>query len=108
MDWANEPSTYASDFSRTEAYAGSGGGGGGGGGGADEIADRTANIAAHLKKIYRKSILPVEKKYRYDYFYDSPLLTDVEFDCKLNARKRQWTSSLADSLISNTLCESLS
>jgi N-terminal EH-domain containing protein len=86
VDWATEGSTYTSDFSRTEAATSSGSGGGGG---ADEIADRTANIAAHLKRIYRKSVLPVEKKYRYDFFYDSPFLTDVEFDCKLNEKERK-------------------
>ena len=46
----------------------------------DDTADRTAVVAARLKQIYRKAVLPVEKRYRYDYFYDSPLLTDVEFD----------------------------
>lgn len=46
----------------------------------DEIADRTSVITARLKSIYRKSVLPVEKRYKYDYFYESPLLTDVEFD----------------------------
>ena len=54
-----------------------GGEGGGNGGGLD---DRTALISAKLKQIYTKSILPVEKKYRYDYFFESPLLSDVEFD----------------------------
>lgn len=44
--------------------------------------DRTANVAAKLKQIYRKSVLPVEKRYQYDYFYESPLLTDIEFDAK--------------------------
>jgi EH domain-containing protein 1 len=44
--------------------------------------DRSAAIAARLKQIYQKSILPVEKKYRYDYFFESPLLSDVEFDGK--------------------------
>lgn len=53
---------------------------GGGGGATDEIADRTSVITGRLKSIYRKSVLPVEKKYRYDYFYESPLLSDVEFD----------------------------
>lgn len=47
---------------------------------ADEIADRTSVITARLKAIYRKTVLPVEKRYRYDYFYESPLLTDIEFD----------------------------
>ena len=42
--------------------------------------DRTLMIADRLKKLYKKSVLPVEKKYRYDYFYDSPLLSDIEFD----------------------------
>jgi hypothetical protein len=47
----------------------------------DESAvDRTQKVAARLKEIYRKSILPVEKRYRYDYFFESPLLSDVEFD----------------------------
>ncbi|CAB9522341.1 EH domain-containing protein [Seminavis robusta] len=83
-DWATEPTTYNSDFTTYPSGGGGGGGGVGGAGsdGADDIANRTANIAAHLKKLYRKSVLPVEKKYRYDYFYDSPLLTDVEFDSK--------------------------
>lgn len=66
-DWDTDPSTK---------------GAGAGGGGTDDIANRTANIAAHLKKIYRKSVLPVEKRYKYDYFYESPLLTDIEFDGK--------------------------
>ena len=46
----------------------------------DEIADRTSVITGRLKTIYRKTVLPVEKKYSYDYFYESPLLTDIEFD----------------------------
>jgi EH domain-containing protein 1 len=46
----------------------------------DAADDRTAMIASRLKQLYTKSILPVEKKYRYDYFFDSPLLSDVEFD----------------------------
>lgn len=51
-----------------------------GGGASDETADRTAMIAGRLKEIYKKSVYPVEKKYQYDYFYESPLMTDVEFD----------------------------
>jgi len=47
---------------------------------ADDLASRTANIAAALKKIYRKSVLPVEQRYQYDYFYESPFLTDIEFE----------------------------
>lgn len=46
----------------------------------DETTDRTAVVSAQLKRIYKKAVLPVEKRYKYDYFYDSPLLTDVEFD----------------------------
>lgn len=46
--------------------------------------DRSAVISARLKQIYTKSILPVEKKYRYDYFFESPLLSDVEFDGTLS------------------------
>ena len=80
-DWANEASTFNSTFSRTDVGSG---GGGAGGGSTDDLANRTANISAHLKKIYRKSVLPVEKRYKYDYFYESPLLTDIEFDGKFS------------------------
>jgi hypothetical protein len=48
----------------------------------DEVADRTNVITAKLKTIYRKSVLPVEQRYKYDYFYESPFLSDVEFDGK--------------------------
>ena len=53
---------------------------------ADTVEDRTHVIAEKLKAIYKKSILPVEKKYRYDYFFESPLLSDVEFDCTCGCR----------------------
>ena len=46
----------------------------------DEVADRTAVIAGRLKDIYAKSVHPVEKRYQYDYFFESPFMTDVEFD----------------------------
>lgn len=46
----------------------------------DEISDRTNVITARLKTIYRKVVLPVEQRYQYDYFYESPFLSDVEFD----------------------------
>ena len=46
----------------------------------DEVSDRTAVITGRLKQIYRKTVLPVEKRYKYDYFYESPYLSDVEFD----------------------------
>ncbi|KAL3912192.1 MAG: hypothetical protein SGILL_006982 [Bacillariaceae sp.] len=48
----------------------------------DEITDRTNVITGKLKTIYRKHVYPVEKRYKYDYFYESPYLTDVEFDAK--------------------------
>ena len=53
----------------------------------DEIADRTSVITGRLKTIYRKTVLPVEKKYSYDYFYESPLLTDIEFD---GTKSKSW------------------
>jgi hypothetical protein len=46
----------------------------------DEVADRTALIADKLKTLYTKSVYPVEKRYQYDYFFESPFMTDVEFD----------------------------
>jgi hypothetical protein len=49
-------------------------------GGTDEVADRTSVITGQLKKIYRKTVLPVEKRFKYDYFYESPFLSDSEFD----------------------------
>ena len=45
-----------------------------------ETAHRTAKVAARLKELYKKHVLPVEKRYQYDYFFESPLLSDVEFD----------------------------
>ena len=42
--------------------------------------DRAGLVAARLKQIYKKSVLPCEQRYRYEYFYESPLLSDVEFD----------------------------
>eukprot|EP00567_Pseudictyota_dubia_P012335 CAMPEP_0197441728 /NCGR_PEP_ID=MMETSP1175-20131217/7931_1 /TAXON_ID=1003142 /ORGANISM="Triceratium dubium, Strain CCMP147" /LENGTH=581 /DNA_ID=CAMNT_0042972057 /DNA_START=124 /DNA_END=1869 /DNA_ORIENTATION=- len=52
------------------------------GGHRDDVADRTAMVSARLKQIYKKSVYPVEKRHRYDFFYESPFLTDVEFDSK--------------------------
>jgi len=48
----------------------------------DSLANKSSNVAARLKNIYKKSILPVEKRFQYDYFFDSPFLTDIEFDSK--------------------------
>ena len=50
----------------------------------DEVADRTSIITGRLKTIYRKTVLPVEKRFQYDYFYESPFMTDVEFDGTYN------------------------
>jgi len=50
------------------------------GGGVDETDNRTSIITGRLKTIYRKTVLPVEKRFKYDYFYESPFLSDVEFD----------------------------
>ncbi len=44
--------------------------------------NRTEMVQSRLKQIYKKAVLPVEKRFRYDYFYESPFLSDVEFDCK--------------------------
>jgi hypothetical protein len=71
-DWAVDSGNHAVSASAAAAAAGAPV--------TDEIADRTSVITGRLKSIYRKTVLPVEKKYRYDYFYESPLLTDVEFD----------------------------
>jgi hypothetical protein len=49
---------------------------------ADVVEDKNALIYARLKQIYRAAVLPVEKRYRYDYFYESPFMSDVEFDGK--------------------------
>lgn len=50
--------------------------------GTNEVSDRTAQVAARLKQIYKKYVFPVEKKYQYDFFFESPFLSDVEFDGK--------------------------
>lgn len=44
--------------------------------------DRTAKVCARLRELYQSSVLPCEKRYKYDYFFDSPFLSDVEFDAK--------------------------
>lgn len=50
--------------------------------GTDEAITKTNRVSSQLKAIYTENILPAEKRYRYDYFYESPFLTDVEFDAK--------------------------
>lgn len=69
-DWAFDTGSPAVKASEAAAGGGSG------------IADRTSIITGRLKTIYRKSMLPVEKRFKYDYFYESPFLSDVEFDSK--------------------------
>ena len=44
--------------------------------------EKTHKVSAKLKSIYKDNILPAEKRYQYDFFYESPFLTDVEFDAK--------------------------
>jgi len=77
-DWAADAAAYGTQPTPTTSTMN--GSGAAGGGAVDEIANRTAHVSAQLKKLYRKSVLPVEKRYKYDYFYESPLLSDVEFD----------------------------
>jgi hypothetical protein len=55
-------------------------------------------VAARLKQIYKKSVLPCEQRYRYEYFYESPLLSDVEFDGAF-IRERNVTVGRGTSLI---------
>jgi len=47
-----------------------------------EAINKTSLVSEKLKAIYKDNILPSEKRYQYDFFYDSPFLTDVEFDAK--------------------------
>ncbi|KAL7538387.1 hypothetical protein ACHAXR_011165 [Thalassiosira sp. AJA248-18] len=51
-------------------------------GSTDVAIDKTNRVNTKLKAIYKDNILPAEKRYRYDFFYESPYLTDVEFDAK--------------------------
>eukprot|EP00580_Thalassiosira_gravida_P018993 CAMPEP_0201669894 /NCGR_PEP_ID=MMETSP0494-20130426/25125_1 /ASSEMBLY_ACC=CAM_ASM_000839 /TAXON_ID=420259 /ORGANISM="Thalassiosira gravida, Strain GMp14c1" /LENGTH=548 /DNA_ID=CAMNT_0048150777 /DNA_START=226 /DNA_END=1872 /DNA_ORIENTATION=+ len=51
-------------------------------GNADDAINKTSIVSTKLKAIYKDNILPAEKRYRYDFFYESPHLTDVEFDAK--------------------------
>lgn len=48
----------------------------------NETSDRSSRVQSRLKQIYSKTVLPVEKRFQYDFFYESPFLTDVEFDSK--------------------------
>ena len=48
----------------------------------DDVINKTNKVSTKLKAMYKDNILPAEKRYRYDFFYESPHLTDVEFDAK--------------------------
>ena len=43
----------------------------------DENAERSSAVQTRLKNIYKRTVLPVEKRFQYDYFYESPFLSDV-------------------------------
>jgi len=73
-DWAAEASAYSGGTPHLQNTST--------GGAAGDTSDRTAIVAAKLKQIYSKAVLPVEKRFQYDYFYESPFLSDVEFDSK--------------------------
>jgi len=73
-DWAQEASNYSGGGASQTTSSKKGA--------AANSAERTSLVAARLKQIYRKAVLPVEKRFKYDYFYESPFLTDVEFDSK--------------------------
>jgi len=72
-DWAKEASTYqGGEMASGSSTIKTG----------DETADRSMKVQTRLKSIYRNTVLPVEQRFRYDYFYESPFLSDSEFDCK--------------------------
>jgi len=73
-DWATEASAFSGGTSTLGSPNSSGAAG--------DTADRTSVVAERLKQIYKKSVLPVEKRFQYDYFYESPFLVDTEFDSK--------------------------
>jgi GTPase SAR1 family protein len=70
-DWAKEASSYAGGGMAAGSNISS-----------SDTAERSTKVQARLKQIYKKAVLPVEKRFRYDYFYESPFLTDTEFDSK--------------------------
>ncbi len=72
-DWAAEASNYTGGNASTTNVATK----------PNDSTNRTEIVQSRLKQIYKKCVLPVEKRFRYDYFYESPFLSDVEFDCKL-------------------------
>ena len=77
-DWAQEANSYRPGTAAASTAGGSGG---------NEMGDRSTLVQTELKKIYKKAVLPVEKRFRYDYFYESPFLSDVEFDCKCTVHR---------------------
>jgi len=74
-DWTQEASNYVPGAVPASSS-------GGAPSAVTDTQDRTAIVAAKLKQIYKKAVLPVEKRFRYDYFFESPFLSDVEFDAK--------------------------
>jgi len=79
-EWAADASQYTGGAMASSAIAGSTQSLDAGGG--DSNKNRTDIVQTRLKQIYKKAVLPVEKRFRYDYFYESPFLSDVEFDSK--------------------------
>ena len=59
----------------------------------DEVISKTNKVSHKLKEMYKNNILPAEKRYRYDFFYESPHLTDVEFDNVLESPIKPLVSS---------------
>lgn len=47
----------------------------------DKIALAAEEVVDGLKTIYKKTVLPMEIDYKYDMFFNAPLL-DVDFDSK--------------------------
>ena len=75
-DWATDASAFQGGANAASSSVN------GGSVAADDVMSRTEKVQSRLKTIYKKAVLPVEKRFRYDYFYESPFLSDVEFDCK--------------------------
>ncbi len=84
-DWSKEATEYMGAGASTDDRKGS-----------SKNADRSNQVQARLKSIYRKTVLPVEKRFKYDYFYESPFLTDVEFDCEYSPWKL-WRNEMTSS-----------
>jgi hypothetical protein len=81
-DWATEASNYSGGSALPSAASSNQSVGSTQTSKKNEPTNRTEIVQSQLKKIYKKAVLPVEKRFRYDYFYESPFLSDVEFECK--------------------------